>query len=406
MKIKYVLLGIAMAAVPVSASANFLKDLGKALEKGAKWVDNTAKTVKKYDDDSRAKGGRGILSERDRARLDAFTSSGVGGKALAVGAVATSVYGQAAKKDVSNATDILDNATTNYNSNNAVIEDKGWNGTPNNSSAINAFVSLGSAAHAKAKEKDIEKANEAFFEMNKMYMDPKSSMYDPYFTETLKYDKNGRITGRMDSYDRINTIKEINKGKGASSDWDSMMQRLADKYAPSGTDKNTYIEENRRQLEEEAMAEIARERKENMQKFKEGKYDVPQVSSEPEPKPEPKPTPVEVLPAPVVISGYALNAVEMDAAMLEQLEEVFNILSLHPNYQITVFGNTCDLGNDTINDLKGMQRAENAKGYLVNKGISESRITVDSNGATKPAVENSSIENRKLNRRIEVVFNK
>lgn len=399
MKIKYLLIGIAMAAVPVSASANFFKDLGEAIV-------GTVKEVKKYDDNERAKGRSGILSERDRARVDAFTSSGIGGKVTATAAVGASVYGEVTKKDVSKATEIFDKAVNNYNDNNAYIEEKGWNGTPNNSSAINAFVSLGSAAYAKSKEEDIEKANEAFFEMNKMYMDPKSSMYDPYFTETLKYDKNGRITGRMDSYDRINTIKEINKGKGVSSDWDSMMQRLADKYAPAGTDKNTYIEKNRHQLEEEAMAEIARERKENMQKFKEGKYDIPQASSKPEPKPEPKPTSVEVLPNPVVISGYALNAVEMDAAMLQQLEEVFNILSQHPNYQITIFGNTCDLGDDNINDLKGRQRAENAKGYMVNKGISESRITVVSDGATKPVVENSSVENRKLNRRIEVVFNK
>lgn len=399
MKIKYAFLGIIIGIAPVSASAfNFLK-----------LFNDTAKSVKEYDDNARANGGSGILSDKARARVDAFTSAGVGGKALVVADVATSVYGQSAKKDVSTATEIFDNAISDYNSNNEVIEDKGWNGSPNNSSVINAFGSFTSAAYTKSNEKDIEKANEAFFEMNKMYMDPESSMYDPYFTETLKYDKNGRITGRMDSYDRINTIKEINKGKGASPDWDSMMQRLADKYAPSGTDKNTYIEENRHKLEEEAMAQIARERKENMQKYYEGKYNTPQTSSEltPEPKQESAPATVEVMPpAPMIISGYELNAVDVYSAMGNQLDEVYGILIENPDFNITIIGNTCDLGNDTINDLKGLQRAENAKSYLVNKGISESRITVVSDGSTKPVVENSSIENRKLNRRIEVVFDK
>lgn len=399
MKIKWALLGIVIAAVPATVSANILKDLwnsGKEL----------VKEVKAYDDNSRARGGTGILSERDRARMDAVTSSGIGGAALVGAAVATSVYGQVTKKDVSSATEVFDNAVTNYNSNNDVIEEKGWNSTPNNSSAINAVYSLGSAAHAKSKEKDIEKANEAFIENNRIYTDPESSYYDPYFYETLKYDNNGRITGRMDTYDRINTIKEINKGKN-SVEWETIFERTAAKY--SGSDRDSYIEENREQLEEETFAEIAQMRKENIENYYAGKYNEQpsQLESMQEQVGEPAEPTVEIsLPTSIIISGYALNIVEMDKAMEAQLDEAFNILSQNPNYNITIFGNTCDLGNERINNLKGEQRAENAKEYLVNKGIPESRIAVVSEGASKPMVENSSVENRKLNRRIEIVFNK
>lgn len=395
MRIKCALLGIVIATVPATVSANFLDA-----------IDKFANYVKEYDDNSKAQGGIGILSERDRARVDAVTSSGIGGTALVGAAIATSIYGQVTKKDVSSATEIFDNAVTNYNSNNDVIEEKGWNSTPNNSSAINAVYSLGSAAHAKSKEKDIEKANEAFIENNKIYTDPESSYYDPYFYETLKYDNNGRITGRMDTYDRINTIKEINKGKN-SVDWETIFERTASKY--SGPDRDSYIEENREKLEEETFAEIAQRRKENMENYYAGKYNEQpsQPESIQEQVDEPAEPAVEVsLPASIIISGYALNIVGLDKAMEAQLDEAFDILSQNPNYNITIFGNTCDLGNDRINNLKGEQRAENAKEYLVNKGIPESRITVVSEGASKPMVENSSVENRKLNRRIEIEFNK
>ena len=399
MRIKFALLGIVFAAIPTTATANFLKDLWNAGKE-------VVKEVKKYDDNSRARGGNGILSERDRARMDAITSSGIGGKALVGAAVATSVYGEATKKDVSSATEVFDNAITKYNSNNDVIEEKGWNSTPNNSSAINAAFSLSTAAYTKWEEKDIAKENEAFIENHKKYTDPESSYYDPYFFETLKYDKNGKITGRMDTYDRIKTIKELNKGK-YSVDWETIFERTAAYY--SDTNSDSYIKENREKVEEEALAEMAHRRKENMENYFAGKYNEPQPL--PNSKQEPIDKPVEpetevLLPASIIISGYALNVVEIDTAMEAQLDKAFGILSKNPNYNITIFGNTCDLGSDRINDLKGEQRAENAKEYLVNKGISESRIAVVSEGASKPMVENSSVENRKLNRRIEIVFNK
>ena len=399
MGIKYALLGIVIAAIPTTATAGFLKDLWNAGKE-------VVKEVKKYDDNSRARGGERILSERDRARMDAVTSSGIGGKVLVGVAVATSVYGEATKKDVSSAKEIFDNAITNYNSNNDVIEEKGWNSTPNNSSAINAVYSLGSVAYAKSKEKDIEKANEAFIENNKIYTDPESSYYDPYFYETLKYDKNGRITGRMDTYERINTIKELNMGKN-SVEWETIFERTAAKYY--GNERDSDINENRKKVEEEALVEMAKMRKENMENYYAGKYNKPQPNPDPIQEPIGKIVESEVevsLPASIIISGYALNVVDIDATMQAQLDDVFSILSQNPNYKITILGNTCDLGNDRINDMKGEQRAENAKEYLVNKGISEYRIEVVSEGASKPLVENSSVENRRLNRRIEIVFNK
>jgi outer membrane protein OmpA-like peptidoglycan-associated protein len=42
--------------------------------------------------------------------------------------------------------------------------------------------------------------------------------------------------------------------------------------------------------------------------------------------------------------------------------------------------------------------------YLINKGIPSNKIKAEGYGETKPFVPNTSDENRKLNRRIEVKF--
>ena len=49
-----------------------------------------------------------------------------------------------------------------------------------------------------------------------------------------------------------------------------------------------------------------------------------------------------------------------------------------------------------------MKRAQATKEYLISKGVAESRITIDSKGETEPLVPNTSKENFKQNRRVEI----
>jgi outer membrane protein OmpA-like peptidoglycan-associated protein len=63
---------------------------------------------------------------------------------------------------------------------------------------------------------------------------------------------------------------------------------------------------------------------------------------------------------------------------------------------------TCDTGTETVNMHVGQQRADFAKDYLVKKGISPDRLRTFSKGETEPAFPNTSKENRKKNRRLEI----
>ncbi|MBO4361591.1 MAG: OmpA family protein, partial [Paludibacteraceae bacterium] len=78
----------------------------------------------------------------------------------------------------------------------------------------------------------------------------------------------------------------------------------------------------------------------------------------------------------------------------------------HPNWSIEVRGHCCDLGTERANNKIGLERANEAKKYLVKQGVDESRITVTSMGSTQPLVPNDSPEHRAQNRRVEIVINK
>ena len=60
---------------------------------------------------------------------------------------------------------------------------------------------------------------------------------------------------------------------------------------------------------------------------------------------------------------------------IRDLNKKAEVLKKHPEIRLIIFGNTCDLGNDTNNGKLGLERADAAKTYLMNKGIAAERLT-------------------------------
>ncbi len=72
---------------------------------------------------------------------------------------------------------------------------------------------------------------------------------------------------------------------------------------------------------------------------------------------------------------------------------------------LELVGHTCDIGTVSYNMDLGMSRAEAVQSYLLKNGFSTSCIKVSSKGEAEPKAANTSTENRKLNRRVEVHIN-
>ena len=71
---------------------------------------------------------------------------------------------------------------------------------------------------------------------------------------------------------------------------------------------------------------------------------------------------------------------------------------------IKLVGFTCDIGSDEVNQQLSEDRANEVKKYLMGKGIQEYRIKAEGRGEQTPAVANDSEENRRMNRRVEMVI--
>ncbi len=84
-----------------------------------------------------------------------------------------------------------------------------------------------------------------------------------------------------------------------------------------------------------------------------------------------------------------------------ELNRVVKLLNENQNMQIEIAGHTDNVGADDVNLKLSADRAKAVKGYIVSKGISDTRIVSKGYGKTKPLAGNETEEGKQLNRRVE-----
>ena len=143
------------------------------------------------------------------------------------------------------------------------------------------------------------------------------------------------------------------------------------------------------------------------------KEEVPPPVEAQEPPPEPEeitaPPEPEIIPEkPKVVEKIILNAIQFyfDSATIKPeflpvLDEAVSILQKHSERNVVIEGYTCSIGTEAYNADLSLRRATSVKEYLVEKGIVSDRLTVKGYGEERPIADNTSIEGRKKNRRVE-----
>lgn len=128
------------------------------------------------------------------------------------------------------------------------------------------------------------------------------------------------------------------------------------------------------------------------------------VEEETVPPPEPEIIPEE----PRVVEKVVLNAIRFDfdsAAIKPEffplLDEGIIIIQKHPEKEVVIEGHTCWVGTEDYNLGLSLRRATSVKNYLVEKGIKQERLIVKGYGEANPVADNTTIEGRKMNRRVE-----
>lgn len=86
----------------------------------------------------------------------------------------------------------------------------------------------------------------------------------------------------------------------------------------------------------------------------------------------------------------------------EYIGELATKLDGNPDLKIKIIGHTCNVGSTSVNDIIGLLRAQKIGDYLIEKGIDEDRLLIESEGERNPAYDNKTREGRIKNRRVEI----
>jgi outer membrane protein OmpA-like peptidoglycan-associated protein len=87
-----------------------------------------------------------------------------------------------------------------------------------------------------------------------------------------------------------------------------------------------------------------------------------------------------------------------------ELDKLVTLLKANPDLPIEISGHTDDVGKDNDNLILSQKRAKSVVEYLAQKGVNVLKVKAEGYGKNRPYLPNTSDENRKLNRRIEVKF--
>ncbi len=100
---------------------------------------------------------------------------------------------------------------------------------------------------------------------------------------------------------------------------------------------------------------------------------------------------------------FATNSAELNSDARFILNNFLGYLKSNPSIKFKVVGHTDDVGNVKANQVLSFNRANSVLDYLVQHGISKSRISADGKGESNPKVSNTSEKNRQMNRRTEII---
>ena len=86
------------------------------------------------------------------------------------------------------------------------------------------------------------------------------------------------------------------------------------------------------------------------------------------------------------------------------LDELVEDLKQHPDHKLLVHGHTDSDGEALYNIYLGEARANEVMHYLINKGISHSKIKTFTYGKSNPVESNTTLEKKAKNRRVEIIL--
>ena len=97
---------------------------------------------------------------------------------------------------------------------------------------------------------------------------------------------------------------------------------------------------------------------------------------------------------------FEFDSSELSNEMVKALSPMLARLIQYPDANLTIESHTDNRGSEEYNLALSVRRADSVKQYFVKNGIDASRIVEKSYGESRPIADNSTEENRAMNRRV------
>jgi outer membrane protein OmpA-like peptidoglycan-associated protein len=101
---------------------------------------------------------------------------------------------------------------------------------------------------------------------------------------------------------------------------------------------------------------------------------------------------------------FATGRAEINAAAREDVSRFSGIVASYPGLRFNVEGHTDSIGSVATNNELSVRRAITIRDYLIAQGVPASSINVAGLGSSKPIGDNSTVDGRARNRRVEIVL--
>lgn len=99
--------------------------------------------------------------------------------------------------------------------------------------------------------------------------------------------------------------------------------------------------------------------------------------------------------------NFDFNSTLLKEKAKKEILTIYNYLKQNPTFRIEISGHTDNIGNESFNQNLSEQRAKSVLNYFIFLGLTKNRIKSKGYGKNKPLVNNTSENNRKINRRVE-----
>jgi len=101
---------------------------------------------------------------------------------------------------------------------------------------------------------------------------------------------------------------------------------------------------------------------------------------------------------------FAFDKSDPSAEAKTNLDKLVKVLNSYSETNIEAQGHTDSKGSDSYNMTLSERRATSVSGYLKNNGINSSRVTIKGFGESAPKYDNSTVDGRSQNRRVEFLI--